>query len=193
MQTHMSGSELTANPLLPLLGAGFVQGLCRRAARTAPADLREECESEAWLVLWQAHEKLRALPEGERRAYAAVCVRHRLGQLCRRERQRQALLVSWDVLQSGALSRAEIERQPEPGREPSRSAHLLDQIDRADLAAALLVLPQRDRHLLDLYYVQQLTDVEIARRWEATAGAVKMQRHRAIVKLRRALCRNGGT
>jgi RNA polymerase sigma factor (sigma-70 family) len=189
MQRYFSAWESSTNPLLPLLGVGFVQGLCRRAARTVPPDLREECEAEAWLVLWQAHDRLRALPESERRAYATVCVRHRLGQLCRRERQRRALLVSWDALPISAAQAADIERQPGPGPEPQRSGRLLDQIDRADLAAALLLLATRDRDLLDLYYVQQFTDSEIARRWSVAPGAVKMQRHRAIVKLRHALRR----
>lgn len=189
MYRHSSATAATANPLLPLLGASFVQGLCRRAARTVPPDLREECEAEAWLVLWQAHDRLRALPEAERRAYATVCVRHRLGQLCRRERQRRALLVSWDALSISAVQAAEAEQQAERGPEPDRSGRLLDQIDRADLAAALLLLAPRDRDLLDLYYVQQFTDGEIARRWEIAPGAVKMQRHRAIVKLRQALRR----
>lgn len=187
MDRNCSGGEATHNPLLPLLGASFVQGLCRRATRTVPQDLREECESEAWLVLWQAHEKLRALPESERRAYATVCVRHRLGQLCRRERQRRALLVSWDALPLNAVGAGEVQRQPAPSWELRGSGCLLDQIDRIDLAAALRILSSRDRRLLDMYYVQQFTDGEIARRWDASPGAVKMQRHRAIVKLRHAL------
>lgn len=187
MDRNCSGWEASANPLLPLLGASFVQGLCRRATRTVPQDLREECESEAWLVLWQAHEKLRALPESERRAYATVCVRHRLSQLCHRERQRRALLVSWDALPLSVAWASEIQRQPAPTWEPRGSGCLLDQIDRIDLAAALRILSSRDLSLLELYYVQQFTDGEIARRSDASPGAVKMQRHRAIVKLRHAL------
>jgi RNA polymerase sigma factor (sigma-70 family) len=172
----------------PFLGTGFLQGVCRRAVRAAPLALREECESEAWLVLWQAHDKLERLPEAERGAYAAVCVRHRIGEICRRERQRRARLVSLDVLDSVTESRREAARERAEWDAPFR-ARLDDQIDRPDLAAALRALPGRDHTLLDLYYAGQLTDSGIARRWNVSPGAVKMQRHRAINKIRQALGR----
>src|SRR5262245_43592237 len=50
----------------PFVGAGSLQGICRRAVRTVPAALREDCESEAWLVLWQVQDRLERLPEAER-------------------------------------------------------------------------------------------------------------------------------
>jgi RNA polymerase sigma factor (sigma-70 family) len=189
MYRHGNWSEATANPLLPLLGAGFIQGLCRRAAQTVPTDLREECEAEAWLVLWQVHERLQALPEAERRAYATVCVRHRLGKICRREHRRRALMVSWDSLQAKDGRVMEIGLAAQPDRAEDDRGCLLDQIGRVELAAALMALPPGERQLLDLYYAQQLTDGEIARQRNVSPAAVKMRRHRAIVKLRQALQR----
>src|SRR5438067_5258332 len=83
----------TGRSTFPFGGAGSLQGICRRAVRTAPAALRDDCESEAWLVLWQVQDRLERLPEAERTAYATVCVRHRIGQVCRKERQLWARLV----------------------------------------------------------------------------------------------------
>jgi RNA polymerase sigma factor (sigma-70 family) len=187
-QDRLCGTALRST--FPFLGAGFLQGVCRRAVRAAPLALREECESEAWLVLWQAHDKLERLPEAERGAYAAVCVRHRIGEICRRERQRHSRLVPLEVLDSRAESRDEAARARTEWELPF-GARLDDQIGRPELAAALLALPGRDRTLLDLYYAGQLTDGEIARRWNVSPGAVKMQRHRAINKIRQALGQAG--
>jgi RNA polymerase sigma factor (sigma-70 family) len=170
----------------PFMGAGSLQGICRRAVRTVPAALRDDCESEAWLVLWQVQDRLAQLPEAERAAYATVCVRHRIGQICRKERQHWARLVPLESLGSGLDGPARSAGERHDGDLPYAGL-LDDQISQTDLAAAVRALSDRDRRLLDLYYARELTDSEIARQWRISAGAVKMQRHRAIVKIRRAI------
>ena len=59
-------------------------------------------------------------------------------------------------------------------------------VDRADLEAALEVLSERERALLSLRYEEDLTQPAIAARLGIPEGTVKVQLHRARVKLRRA-------
>jgi RNA polymerase sigma-70 factor (ECF subfamily) len=58
--------------------------------------------------------------------------------------------------------------------------------DRADLQAALERLSERERVLLSLRYEEDLTQPAIAARLGIPEGTVKVQLHRARVKLRRA-------
>lgn len=59
-------------------------------------------------------------------------------------------------------------------------------VERADLHAALGALNDRDRHLLELRYTEDLTQQAIARRLGIPEGTVKVRLHRARDKLRRA-------
>jgi len=59
-------------------------------------------------------------------------------------------------------------------------------VERADLHAALKLLNDRDRHLLELRYNEDLTQQAIARRLGIPEGTVKVRLHRARDKLRRA-------
>jgi RNA polymerase sigma-70 factor, ECF subfamily len=59
-------------------------------------------------------------------------------------------------------------------------------VDRADLQAALEVLSERERSLLSLRYEEDLTQPAIAARLGIPEGTVKVQLHRARLKLRRA-------
>jgi RNA polymerase sigma-70 factor (ECF subfamily) len=59
-------------------------------------------------------------------------------------------------------------------------------VERADLHAALKVLSDRDRQLLELRYNEDLTQEAIARRLGIPEGTVKVRLHRARNKLRRA-------
>jgi len=58
--------------------------------------------------------------------------------------------------------------------------------ERADLQAALERLSERERALLSLRYEEDLTQPAIAARLGIPEGTVKVQLHRARVKLRRA-------
>lgn len=59
-------------------------------------------------------------------------------------------------------------------------------VERADLHAALELLNDRDRQLLELRYTEDLTQQAIARRLGIPEGTVKVRLHRARDKLRRA-------
>jgi RNA polymerase sigma-70 factor, ECF subfamily len=59
-------------------------------------------------------------------------------------------------------------------------------VDRADMEAALDRLSERERVLLTLRYEEDLTQPAIARKLGIPEGTVKVQLHRARVKLRRA-------
>ena len=59
-------------------------------------------------------------------------------------------------------------------------------VERADLRAALKLLNDRDRQLLELRYTEDLTQQAIARRLGIPEGTVKVRLHRARDKLRRA-------
>ncbi len=63
---------------------------------------------------------------------------------------------------------------------------VLAAVDRADLHAALKLLNDRDRQLLELRYTEDLTQEAIARRLGIPEGTVKVRLHRARDKLRRA-------
>ena len=59
-------------------------------------------------------------------------------------------------------------------------------VDRADLQAALGELSERERALLSLRYEEDLTQPAIAARLGIPEGTVKVQLHRARLKLRAA-------
>jgi RNA polymerase sigma-70 factor, ECF subfamily len=59
-------------------------------------------------------------------------------------------------------------------------------VERADLHAALKLLDERDRTLLELRYSEDMTQAAIAQLLEIPEGTVKVRLHRARDKLRRA-------
>jgi RNA polymerase sigma-70 factor (ECF subfamily) len=70
--------------------------------------------------------------------------------------------------------------------EGAEDAQVVATVERADLHAALEVLSDRDRELLELRYTEDLTQGAIARRLGIPEGTVKVRLHRARDKLRRA-------
>src|ERR1700744_3990690 len=82
-----------------------------------------------------------------------------------------------------------------PRPDPTEDVELLEghedelvvsMVDRADLKAALEELSERERVLLSLRYEEDLTQPAIAARLGIPEGTVKVQLHRARLKLRRA-------
>jgi RNA polymerase sigma-70 factor (ECF subfamily) len=65
-------------------------------------------------------------------------------------------------------------------------AQVVATVERADLHAALRLLNQRERELLELRYGEDLTQSAIADRLGIPEGTVKVRLHRARDKLRRA-------
>jgi RNA polymerase sigma-70 factor (ECF subfamily) len=72
------------------------------------------------------------------------------------------------------------------GLEGHEDELVVSMVDRADLRAALERLSERERVLLSLRYEEDLTQPAIAARLGIPEGTVKVQLHRARVKLRRA-------
>ena len=70
--------------------------------------------------------------------------------------------------------------------EGAEDAQVLATVERADLHAALKVLSEKDRELLELRYSEDLTQSAIAARLGIPEGTVKVRLHRARNKLRRA-------
>jgi RNA polymerase sigma-70 factor (ECF subfamily) len=70
--------------------------------------------------------------------------------------------------------------------EGSEDALVVSTVERADLQAALERLSERERVLLALRYEEDLTQPAIAARLGIPEGTVKVQLHRARLKLRRA-------
>jgi RNA polymerase sigma factor (sigma-70 family) len=181
----VSGPQRVESCGLPM--AGIVHGLWWRSGGALPSDLRDDCELEASLALWQARERLAALPEGDREAYAAVCVRRRISQLLRRERRYQARTISLERLQMEEGNVIDLRDERQVVGETLADTRLSDQIERTDVAAAVLALPARDQDILELYYLRDLTDAEIAGRLDASTAAVKVRRRRALDKIRQRL------
>ena len=70
---------------------------------------------------------------------------------------------------------------------PNPETVLVETELRGRLAQALLDLPQRDREMLSLYYVDELTLKEIAAVFGVTEGRVSQLHSRAILRLRAIL------
>jgi RNA polymerase sigma-70 factor (ECF subfamily) len=69
-------------------------------------------------------------------------------------------------------------------REGAEDEQVLAAVELADLHAALELLSDRDRCLLQMKYEEDLTQAAIARRLEIPEGTVKVRLHRARNKLR---------
>jgi RNA polymerase sigma factor (sigma-70 family) len=179
---EQAGTSLLANRM-----TAIIHGMWRRAEYSLPSDVRDDCELEASLALWQARERLGALPEGQREAYAAVCVRRRISQILRCERRHHARTVSLEALRTEGGTVVDLGEDAASAGEVPASGSLSEQLGCATLAAVVRALPARDQDILNLYYVKELTDVEIAGQLNASAAAVKVRRNRAIGKIRRKL------
>jgi RNA polymerase sigma-70 factor (ECF subfamily) len=70
--------------------------------------------------------------------------------------------------------------------EGSEDEQVLSTVERVDLHAALEGLSERERELIALRYEEDLTQPAIAARLGIPEGTVKVQLHRARIKLRRA-------
>jgi RNA polymerase sigma factor (sigma-70 family) len=170
----------------------IARGICARQSLHLNSDAKEDCHSEALLLLWQVRDRLAALPATERPAYAATCVRNELQRVLRKEHEHGRRTVSLDSdglellcstgHETGASEWAALRRD-----------NLLDAISRADLAAALLDLLPLDYDLLELTYLHEYCDQEIAGRLQISVTAVRVRRHRLLTRLRRIVRHREGT
>lgn len=72
------------------------------------------------------------------------------------------------------------------GQEGVEDLQVVATVELADLHAALKLLSNEDRELLELRYQDDLTQAEIARKLGIPEGTAKVRLHRARNKLRRA-------
>ena len=143
-----------------------MQRVCLRTAYRYAKD-RSEAEDIAQDALLRAWRRRSTLRNAERRdQWLATIVRNEAFRT--RARARPDLSESIEYLEG-----AEDER-------------MLETVEHADLQAALRRLSERDRKLLAMRYVEDLTQAAIARRLGIPEGTVKVRLHRARNKLRRA-------
>jgi RNA polymerase sigma-70 factor, ECF subfamily len=143
-----------------------VQRVCLRTAYRYARD-RSEAEDIAQDALLRAWRRRSTLRNAERRdQWLATIVRNEAFRT--RARTRPDLSESIEYLEG-----AEDER-------------MVETVEHADLQAALRGLSERDRKLLAMRYVEDLTQATIARRLGIPEGTVKVRLHRARNKLRRA-------
>ncbi|HEY2477401.1 MAG TPA: sigma-70 family RNA polymerase sigma factor [Solirubrobacterales bacterium] len=145
---------------------GEAQRICLRLSyryASNPSEA-EDIAQEALLRAWRRRSTLR--DEGSRQGWLAAIVRNEAFRYYSRPRPDPT-----DVLEIYEGSEDEL---------------VLSTVDRADLEAALQGLSERERVLLSLRYEEDLTQPAIAARLGIPEGTVKVQLHRARVKLRRA-------
>lgn len=163
---------------------GLIYRLVQRAGWKMNAEMKEDFLQEVAVLLWQNRARILALPEPERAAYITVCVRHALYRFLRKELFWHACLAS-TVTPDSSLCKTEM--RPFPPLEALCGFNLQEQVSRTDLVDALCALTAEERHLLDLYYTQNLSDGDISARLHLTPAGAKMRRHRLILKLRQTL------
>ncbi len=151
------------------------------------SELAEDCRQEAAIMLLRLEARLKALPEGERDRYAWTCLKHYLRRFLQRERQQQARTIAFEELSEREKQQAEMGGESVTVETQFFAANWQESISSPALTEALKHLPARDHIILDLSYIQGLTDAEIAAWTGRSAPAVKMQRHRLLAKLRLSL------
>jgi RNA polymerase sigma factor (sigma-70 family) len=170
--------------LSPRLLRAAVRRLCQSSGWQPSSDVLEDCVLETLLVLWRQRKELAGVPADKCAAYVARCAWFVVRE-CRRREHRQSLK---------ALALEDLQQRKDgPPLEPVQDAldhlecivprTLLDCIGREDVLMALRQLPPGKRHILDLHFVDGLTDCEIARRLNAPTRRIQKQRQRALKDL----------
>jgi RNA polymerase sigma-70 factor (ECF subfamily) len=157
----------------------------RLAARLDPSDIVQDALADAALRL-DAYARERPLPFYP---WLRRFAWERLVQADRRHRRAARRSVAREQNAGPWLPEASavalVERLAGDGTSPSR--RLLRREDRAQVRAALDRLDPRDREVLVMRYLEQLSMAEIAAALGLGVGAVKMRHLRALQRLRDAL------
>ena len=177
---------------------GLIARMCIRARPHVDSEMYKDCQQEADILLWQLRHKLSALPEGNREAYASLCVRRRALRSLSAEMQRRRRISSitaaggWDYLPEtvpGAINEAATITAscPPAGDIPGSAGDLLTQLNDTVLLNVLKHLPSHDYDIINLFFGWGMTDAEIGHYLGKTSSMVKARRTRALTRLRRAL------
>ena len=102
-----------------------------------------------------------------------------------RRNQWLATIVRNEAFRTRARTRPDLSESIEY-LEGAEDEQVLAAVELADLHAALALLSDRDRRLLEMKYEEDLTQAAIATRLGIPEGTVKVRLHRARNKLRRA-------
>ena len=174
---------------------GMVARICLGAWPHVDNEFQRDCQQEADLLLWQLRHKLRRLSDGNREAYASLCVRRRALRSLTAEAQRRRRTLSMTTANGGDCLPESFPGFQSPSKstasaEPELSdadTDLLRQIGDGSLSAALQRLAPHDYDILNLFFAWGMSDPEIANYLGKTTVMVKARRNRAIGRLRRAL------
>ncbi len=157
----------------------------RLAARVDPSDVVQEALADAARKL-TTYVRERPLPFYawlRRLAWERLVKMHRRHLHTRRRSATREEQVALNLPEESALELAR--RLVSPGTSPSRQ--LLRAELRERVRAALEALGERDREVLVLRYLEQLSTREVAAVLEISEGAVKVRHLRALERLRRLL------
>lgn len=92
----------------------------------------------------------------------------------------------WAIRVAGNLSIDRIRRQARV-ESPRGEAEPASRVERVDLQRALVRLPKRQREVVVLRYIADLSESDVARALGCSAGTVKSQSSRGLAALRVAL------
>jgi RNA polymerase sigma factor (sigma-70 family) len=173
-------------PLLRWLD-GTIRRMLRRSGCSLNSDIVDDCRQAAALLLWKRREKIKAVPQAEREAYAAASIFRTIRPLLRRECRHKARTLSFQDLTTAYGQPVEFRDETSVGWEDACVNDLLHQVSRSDLAHALRTLPQRDYAILNFFYAKGLTDPQIAQHLGLLPATVRQQRHRAMRKIRKGI------
>lgn len=135
------------------------------ARRYARQEEAEDVAQEALLRAWRSRDTLRRCEDFG--AWLAMIVRNEAARDHARMRPEPSVLVDYEI----AIEDDELARV----------------LDRAEMERAFAMLAPHERHLLHLRYGDDMTQPAIAALLEIPEGTVKVQLHRARVKLKRAM------
>jgi len=152
----------------------------RLSARIDPADVLQEAMADAWRRLPEYLEKrpVAFYPWLRRIAWERLAKLHRFHLEAKKRSVRREMILPLPSQSSATLA----DRLVSPGTSPSQKAESRENRER--VRAALAELPERDREVLVLLYLERLSVAEAAAVLEVTDGAVKMRHVRALKRLR---------
>jgi RNA polymerase sigma factor (sigma-70 family) len=172
-QTMVVTSDAVSDEIAVDLSNRFWKRLCIFAARRlrdryAAEDVAQETLRRALEALRQHRvENLEALPAFIFQTARNICMHH--GRSARRE--------------EGALVRFRGGLQAESGDESDPLVGLVDEARRKQVRSALEQMPEDDRDLLRMLYIDGLQSADIARRLGVDPGTLRVRKHRALKRL----------
>jgi RNA polymerase sigma factor (sigma-70 family) len=165
---------------LPVL----VRTICTRQSSTWLVD---DCLQEAAVVLWRYRGRWLTLAAAARDLYVSVCIRRIVLRLSLEEARVFRYPDSLEHAEAAGLVSCVVFSHQDWVH--WRADTLIEQVDRGDLCSALGTLSAAERDLLDLTFIHNLSDAEIAHWGGSTPASIKMRRHRLLARIRAHLCR----